>query len=77
MSTARRRVRSVTTTWASRITDLRKSGMTLAEIGNAVGLSLSSICDIECARTAEPRGDAAVKLHELHRSRCSEARAAT
>jgi len=61
------------TTWASRISDLRAKGMTLAEIGALIGLAPSSVSDIEQGRTATPRGDAAVKLYELHRSVISEA----
>lgn len=40
--------------------------MTLAEIGNRIGLSPQSVSDIEQQRTVEPKGDAAVKLHALH-----------
>lgn len=58
------------TTWAERIEQLRAIGMTLAEIGEQVGLATSSVSDIEQGRTASPRGDAAMKLHELHRIRC-------
>ena len=62
------------TTWASRISDLLKKGMTLSEIGAEVGLTQSSLSDIKSGRSKEPRGDAAVKLHELHKSKV-EARA--
>lgn len=44
--------------------------MTLSEIGQLVGLAPSSVSDIELKRTAEPRGDAALRLNELHKSRC-------
>lgn len=58
--------------WGSIITDLRgKSGMTLAEIGTAVGLSQSAVSDIEQGRTSEPRGEAALRLYSLHRERCT------
>ena len=60
------------TTWASRISDLRSTGMTLSEIGELIGLAASSVSDIEQGRTAAPSGDAAVKLHVLHGSTCSE-----
>ena len=46
--------------------------MTLAEIGELVGLAASSVSDIEMGRTAEPRGDAALKLYELHKSKASD-----
>jgi transcriptional regulator with XRE-family HTH domain len=54
-------------TWAERIRALQASGMTLKQIGESVGLSTSSVSDIANDRSSEPRGDAAVKLHELHR----------
>jgi transcriptional regulator with XRE-family HTH domain len=57
-------------TWASRIVDLRSTGLTLAEIGAECGLSPSGVSDIEQGRTSEPRGDAAVKLHEMHKKLC-------
>ena len=57
-------------TWSDRISDLRATGMSLAEIGEAVGLSVSSVCDIEKRRTLSPRGEAALKLHSLHSRKC-------
>lgn len=60
------------TTWASRISELRSTGMTLAEIGDLIGLAASSVSDIEQGRTSAPSGDAAIKLHSLHRERCIE-----
>jgi len=58
--------------WSSRISDLRRKGMTVAEIGDAIGLAQSSVSDIESGRSKEPRGDAAVALHELHKSKVDE-----
>lgn len=46
--------------------------MTLAEIGAEVGLAPSTVSDIEQGRTKEPRGDSALRLHELHKSRVPE-----
>lgn len=46
--------------------------MTLAEIGQEIGLATSSVGDIANEWTKEPGGDAALKLHELHRSRCKK-----
>jgi len=46
--------------------------MTLAEIGSLCGLSPSAISDIEQGRSSAPRGDAALKLDELHRLKCSD-----
>lgn len=54
------------TDWAQKIRDARAAGATLAQIGEAVGLSPGAVSDIEQGRTAEPRGMAAVKLHDLH-----------
>lgn len=56
-------------TWASRIRDLQQAGLTLSDIGSRVGLSTSSIGDIATGRTESPRGDAAIKLFELHKQR--------
>lgn len=44
--------------------------MTLAEIASEIGLATSSVGDIANGRSVAPRGEAALKLHELHRSRC-------
>ena len=58
-------------TWASRIRDLQTEGLTLSDIADKVGLSTSSIGDIATGRTESPRGDAALKLYELHKSTIS------
>jgi transcriptional regulator with XRE-family HTH domain len=60
------------TTWASRIEDLQAVGMTLADIGAEVGLSTGGVGDIASGRTESPRGDAALKLHQLHLDRCGK-----
>lgn len=59
-------------TWKSRISDLQDSGLTRAEIAEACGMALSTLGDIASGWTTEPRGDAAVKLHELHKERCKK-----
>lgn len=59
-------------TWQSRIRELQAAGLTLAEIGELTGLSTSSVGDIASGRSTQPRGDAAVALHELHKTRCAE-----
>ena len=59
------------TTWASRIKDLRASGLNLAEIGEAVGLAPTSVSDIEQGRSRSPRGEAALRIFHLHEERCS------
>jgi transcriptional regulator with XRE-family HTH domain len=60
---------NATDTWASRIRDLQSGGMTMSEIAAKVGLSTSSIGDIATGRTKSPLGDAALKLHQLHKRR--------
>jgi hypothetical protein len=57
-------------TWQSRIRELRNSGLTLAQIGEAIGLATSTIGDLAVGRQKAPGGEAAVKLHELHKRRC-------
>lgn len=46
--------------------------MTLSEIGEAVGMATSSVSDIANGRSRSPRADAAMRLHDLHQSRCNE-----
>jgi len=53
-------------TWSERIRELQAAGFTLAAIGEAVGLATSSVGDLAVGRNLEPKGDAALKLHELH-----------
>jgi len=60
-------------TWRERIRALQAAGMTLSEIGEIVGLATSSVSDIANGRSEQPRADAALKLHELHQVRCSQA----
>lgn len=62
------------TTWSMRIRDLQSSGLTFNEIGEAVGLATSSIGDIATGRSGSPRGEAAIRLHELHLMRCGSER---
>lgn len=57
-------------TWAKRIRDLQEAGMTLAQIGEKVDLATSTVSDIANERTAEPGGNAALKLDSLHRRKC-------
>lgn len=44
--------------------------MTLAEIATEVGLSTSSVGDLASGRSSSPRGEAAMRLHDLHKTRC-------
>ena len=59
-------------TWNHRIRALRRSGLTLAQIGDRVGLTAAAVCDIEQKRTKAPRGDAALALDALFRSRITD-----
>lgn len=45
--------------------------MSLKAIAMDIGLAISTVSDIKTGRTAEPRGMAAVALHELHKKRVS------
>ena len=56
-------------TWQDRIGALRATGLTLAEIGEKIGLTAQSVCDLEAGRSKSPRGDAAVLLDQLFRTR--------
>jgi transcriptional regulator with XRE-family HTH domain len=55
------------TTWQLRVRELQALGMTLQQIGAAVGLSTPAIGGIATGRTKQPRGEAAVRLDKLHR----------
>jgi transcriptional regulator with XRE-family HTH domain len=61
-------------TWKQRIGVLRAAGMGLAEIGEKVGLSTSSVSDIARGVTKEPGGDAALKIDALYREKSRSAR---
>lgn len=52
--------------WSERIADLQRNGWSLTALGKAIGLSPQSLSDIKHGRCNEPRGMAAVRLHELH-----------
>ena len=56
-------------TWQDRIGALRATGLTLAEIGEKIGLTAQSVCDLEAGRSKSPRGDAALLLDQLFRTR--------
>lgn len=44
--------------------------MTLEEIARLCDSTVSTFGDLATGRSAEPRGETAVKLHELHKERC-------
>jgi len=62
-------VTSAAMNWSHRIRCLRKTGLTLAAIGDRIGLSPGAVCDLEKGRTGAPRGDAALALDALYRER--------
>lgn len=64
-------------TWQDRIGALRATGLTLAEIGEKIGLTAQSVCDLEAGRTKSPRGNAAVLLDQLYRLRVARNRRRT
>lgn len=55
--------------WSAIVRDLQARGMTLAKIGEIVGLSQSAIGDLATGYHKAPRGEAAIKLDRLYRSR--------
>lgn len=58
------------TNWPEKIKALEASGMSLTEIGEAIGLTTGAVSDVKQGRTSNPRGMAAVKLHQLHVDKC-------
>lgn len=56
--------------WSGRITALEDAGWSLAKIADEIGIAYSSLCDIKRGDTKEPRGMAAVRLHDLHSRVC-------
>lgn len=57
------------TPWARKITELEAAGVSQKEISAATGLAVSSVSDLKTGRSRQPRGDAALKLADLHRQR--------
>lgn len=60
-------------TWSSRIKDLTSRGMTYADIGEVIGLASSTVGDLASGRSKSPRGEAAIRLNDLHRQRVTDA----
>ena len=58
------------TNWPEKIKALEESGMTLTAIGEAIGLTPGAVSDVKQGRTSNPRGMAAVRLHQLHAEKC-------
>lgn len=57
--------------WAQRIRDLEGAGWSLTRLAGEIGLAVSSVSDLKNGLSKEPRGMAAVKLHELHGRECA------
>lgn len=57
-------------TWAERITELEAAGRSLTQIANDIGTSQQALSELKQGRSKEPRGMAAVRLHELHLQVC-------
>jgi hypothetical protein len=60
--------------WATRISDLTSCGLTYTDIGKRIGLAPSSLGDLATGRSKSPRGEAAIRLYDLHRKRMAEAK---
>jgi transcriptional regulator with XRE-family HTH domain len=61
------------TIWARKIADLEASGRTLADIATAIGLTAAAVSELKQGRSKQPRGNAALKLIELHECECARA----
>lgn len=55
-------------TWSDKIKTLESRDWSLKQLSEVTGLSPQSLSDIKTARTTEPRGMAAVKLHTIYTS---------
>ncbi len=60
-------------TWQQRVKELRASGLTLREIGEATGMSTSAVSDLDTGYRVFRMGDAALALYKLHQQRCAGA----
>lgn len=59
------------TKWASMIRDLEATKrFTLKSIGDRIGLAPSSVSDLKQGDSKSPRGEAALKLVQLHIAEC-------
>lgn len=62
--------------WAVKIEALEASGLSLTELSEKTGLSISALSDIKQRRTAARTGMAYVRLHELFTSLAKKRKAA-
>jgi hypothetical protein len=61
-----KRAKDKRNSWALQVLELRATGMSLKDVGDAIGLSVSATGDIAASRTAAPKGESALKLAALH-----------
>lgn len=52
--------------WAEKVGELKASGMTYADIADAVGSRISTIGSLATGKAKSPRGDLALRLHALY-----------
>lgn len=62
----------MTTIWSTKIRQLKDLGMNYAEIGTACGAPPSTIGSLATGAAKSPRGDLAIRLHDLHASKTSK-----
>lgn len=56
--------------WKTLLLDLRRAGLTQAEIGQAIGLSQPAVSDLVRGRTSTMQWEAGDALIALHAQRC-------
>lgn len=59
--------------WKTLLLDLRRAGLTQAEIGQAIGLSQPAVSDLVRGRTSTMQWEAGDALIALHAQRCAAA----
>jgi hypothetical protein len=58
------------TEWTTRVRELNEAGLTYRQIGVECGMTTGGVGDIASGRTKAPRGNSAIKLHNLHKRVC-------
>lgn len=56
--------------WSIKIKELEAAGFSLTKLSEETGLAVSSISDIKQGYTKEPKGMAAVIIHDIHKRFC-------
>lgn len=59
--------------WQERVALCESTGLTRKDIAAYCGMAYSTLCDLSAGNTNEPRGYAAVRLHQLS-ERCRKKR---